>query len=281
MTSFFSCIACWHRAAYNEIRNLREDKVLQSEQMLVTSWLAVGSYLIAWLIQLLDSQRQSFNFSRLNVVMVLIGLMSHASCLFFLIDTPEGGNFSLTNVFSAACWILLCFLTLWRRIILLRPIQYLLLPTSAVSKFVAVQVLDRRLVDTKGHIMMSLHIIVGLFVLALAGLVFLQALLTLVQYRQLRDKKVFGWLERMPPLEITERLLLQCVRGLFFLLTLVMLLSFILFEGNLGHASFSWWLGGGAWLVLGVVWIAFQKGRLSAVQVSAWVILAVVALLNG
>lgn len=155
----------------------------------------------------------------------------------------------------------------------------LLLPLTAASALVAVKVHDSRIIETTGHIVVSLHVVFGLLILALALLVLLQALLALIQHRQLKGKQMFGWLTQMPPLQLTENLLLQSVKGLFLLVSLMLLLSLVPLSGGLGSAPLSWWFGGTAWLLFGWVWYAFRGRLMSTVQASAVTIIAVALLL--
>ncbi len=129
------------------------------------------------------------------------------------------------------------------------------------------------------HLVTSIHVGLGLCILSISILVGAYASLTMVQHNQLRSKKLFGWLEKMPPLQTTERWLKRCVASLFVMVSALTAVSLWWYAEPVGHGPLTWLCLGISWAILGLVWWAMHKGLLNGLQASAWVIAAVSALL--
>jgi ABC-type uncharacterized transport system permease subunit len=245
-------------------------------------WLVLGSgaaYMLAWLGQLL-CYSCSWRIPRLAyLAMVCLGLVGHGILLYRWIDIGVGQNLSITNVVSMVSWLALVLALTAGRYVWLRQLRFLLLPVAGGALLLASLVSDSRIVMTSADFVVFGHVILGLLILAVALLVWMQAVVTLVQRWQLRSKKLFGWLVYLPPLQTTQRLLFHCIGWLFCLMTVDVLASIWWFSGMLGHTVWAMISSSFAWLVFGVVWFCLYSQRMGYTVASAWVTLAVLALL--
>ncbi|NKF50958.1 cytochrome c biogenesis protein CcsA [Shewanella sp. WXL01] len=194
-----------------------------------------------------------------GVSAIAVGL--HGFALYYAIFTPEGQNYSLTNVISLVNWIIaLSFtLTLSRlKVIIVLPVVYACSIISVPILWLLPSHIIAPLADKPeilGHIILSLMAYSALMIAALYAIQ-----LYLIQ-KKLKDKKAM-MSPAMPPLMTVEKQLYHLILIGFVLLSLSLATGFIfledMFADGKGHKAI---LSIAAWFVYGaMLWQQYTVG---------------------
>ena len=233
--------------------------------------------LVVFLYGWVASYRPSGSARLLTPWAAWLAVIGHAYLLHQAIDLPQGQNVSISHLFSMIAWLasLILLLGQWR--LPIQSLGMLVYPISACALLVMQWRPGSLIIPTSLQPMVLFHIlwstvVVGLFVISGC-----QALLLGIQEQLLHRKKLTGFLERLPPLQLMETLLFNLVKMGVIALTLLLASSFFLmtqpdipglwskillalgvwcvFVGLLLGRHFLGWRGNTAviWTVMGVV----------------------------
>jgi ABC-type uncharacterized transport system permease subunit len=242
-------------------------------------YLALVLYLMAFLCELV---RCLYDWRVSQVAVVVLGgiaALVHAWLLHAWIDIGVGQNLSTVNCVSMVIWLCVIAALFPCKKLWLKSLRLLLFPLAMVSIWLAKGVADSRLVVASAHGLSLFHVISGLLILAVGLVALLQAVVSQLQRWQLRSGRLFGWLQYLPPLQVTERLLSYSVQGVCVLLTVDVILSFWWFSGGAGHSVIKMVMVFVAWLIFTVLAWCLRYGKIGHATASYWVMPAVLALL--
>lgn len=214
---------------------------------------------------------------RLIKPLALLAVMGHAYLLHQGIDSPAGQNLSVTQLFSLIAWLAAFILLLGQRSLPIMSLGLLVYPIAAFALLLVACSPGSLIIPTSLHPWVLFHILWSTIVVGLFVISGCQAALLGIQEQLLHRKKLTGFLERLPPLQLMETLLFTVVKWGVLALTLLLISSFFLlqtpgipglwskiilavcvwfvFTGLLAGRHFLGWRGNTAivWTVIGVV----------------------------
>ncbi len=184
-------------------------------------------------------------------LLTLLALLGHAYLLQQGIDLPQGQNLNVANLFSLIAWLAGFILFLGQCSLPITSLGLLVYPIAAFSLLLSLHATNRFIVVTSEHPWALFHILWSTLVVGLFVISGCQALLLALQERLLRAKKLTGFLERLPPLQVMETVLFNCIKWGVLTLSLLLLSSFLLFKRS--HLPGVW-----SKMLLGIaVWSVF------------------------
>lgn len=155
-----------------------------------------------------------------------LALWVHAMVLHGWIDVASGQNLTAFNMISLVFWVIG---VLGLVLMLCQPLEMLLafiFPMAAISIVLVLCYPHPVVINTAQSAWLLWHILLGVFSLSVMGIAGLQACLVLWQDRCLHARRDSLLLERLPPLETTERVLFLLVLCAFIVLTVALLIGF-------------------------------------------------------
>lgn len=204
---------------------------------------------------------KSYRINRkVSIILLIVGWVFHALTLYPYMMAADGNiNFNLFNVLSLTALLMLGFSLLfssYRPIIVLNvlaaPIAALGLMTGYVQ-----QPLKHISTTSDISLTMQLHIILSIAAYSILFMAAMQAVLLLLQNRELKHKThTRVWVKLLPPLQTMERLLFDMILVGFALLSVALGLGWLgvtdLLAQHLAHKTV---FSGLAWLLF--AWLIF------------------------
>lgn len=243
---------------------------------------------MASLIYTIAATLQGFNLTRrwqLSRWWVLllgtIAVLMHGQLLHHWIDVAGGQNLSALNMLSLLTWLVSLLVIV---VALFKPVENLavfIFPLATASILSAAMVPSERIVATVNAPPQLAHILLSVFTFSVLVVAGLQALLVAMQEQHLRAKRTIGLLERLPSLEVMEKLLFQLIVAGFVLLTVLLGSSYYFFHAaiwqQLLHKTIIAFL---AWTVFAVLLLGRQflgwRGRKTVYTTLAGVLLLLI-----
>ncbi len=227
------------------------------------------------------SQYRMGRWQQLRLALIaLLALLGHGYLLQQRIDLSAGQNLNVANLFSLIAWLAGFILFLGQFSLPIASLGLLVYPIAAFSLLWALHATNYFIVSTSDdpwalfHILWS-TLVVGLFVISGC-----QAVLLAIQERLLRSRKCLGFLERLPPLQVMEIVLFNCIKWGVLTLSLLLLSSFLFFKRS--HLPGVWskmLLGAAVWCVfVGLLsgrYFLGWRGNLAVIWAVSGVILSV------
>lgn len=161
-----------------------------------------------------------------------IAVCLHGLLLHEWIDIAAGQNLNVFNMLSLTAWLISIFVLV---MILIKPVEILSLfifPASALSILFVLAFPRVYIIDTIASPDTLFHIILSIFTFCVLCVAALLAILLAIQEWCLRENRLSGLIQKIPPLETMETLLFQ-VNGLGFILLSVVLITSIYFYHEL------------------------------------------------
>ncbi|MHC8441833.1 MAG: cytochrome C assembly family protein [Candidatus Eutrophobiaceae bacterium] len=236
-----------------------------------TYLLATGS--IARCIQLESQSEERGGFFIFAGLCCAVAATMHAWQLYIDVMHPAGLDLGFFNALSLSAWLIVILVLAFS---LFRKIGNLLLlacPLGALA--VSVQPFFHKpwifseLVDPG----LKAHVILSIFAYSVLAIATFQSLVLYLQHCALRRQWVLGISRILPPLQTTERILIQLVLVGFFLLSLSltsgMMFVHDIFAQNLAHKTLLSFL---AWIIYGtLLWGNWSAGWRGA-TITRWVL---------
>lgn len=243
----------------------------------MTGFLLYSSMLAyAWL-RLSKNQTLSRHTPRILFAIILL----HGLVAYLNIDTENGHNFGLFNIFSMTTWFTM-IIVYWN---LLKHQAYALLIVSlpiAAASLLEVAIFDGvSPVHLEGKLIDILHILMGISAMSILMLAALQASLVLYIDNGLRNHpaSIHPWLG---PLQSMERYLIQLLSSGFILMTCAFLLVIFLPNDAENHQGLhKIILTVLSWIVLGGLLFGHYKKGWRGVFAAKWSLVSVFLLLLG
>jgi len=157
----------------------------------------------------------------------------HAALLYHWIDLGHVQNLSFYNLLSLVTWLISVLVLLAILIVPLENLTIFVFPLAGISVLLVLLLPTETLIDTANNPAQLIHILLSTLTLSVMMIAGLQALLLFVQEHFLRKKELTGLLLKLPPVETMEKLLFQLINIGFVLLTVLLVSSNILFDGEL------------------------------------------------
>lgn len=217
----------------------------------------------AWLgLRLLQGRVEDAPRPTLVLAIVGWGLLAHAIGLYHALVTDSGLDLGVFTAASLVGWVLVA-LTLTTA--LGRSADNLLLavlPLAVLAIGADLLFPSHHLLPAGANIGLQVHIMLSVLAFALITVAALQALTLAIGEHQLRSKRPYAILRRLPPLQSMESLLFQLIAVGFFVLTLSLGSGFPfiedLFAQHLVHKTV---LALTAWLVFAILlWGRYRYG---------------------
>ena len=179
-----------------------------------------------------------------DVFIFFIGIFAlglHAKILHQSIFLYAGFDFSLFNVISIIGWFVALLVLV---ISIYKPIQQLLLllyPIAAIAMLFEQFFPTQKIIEQSLSTGLRIHILLSIFAYSLLTVGTFQALMLFIQDRFLKTKKASKIIDKLPPLQIMEQLLIQIILVGFFLLSLSLITGIVfvydIFEQHLAHKT--------------------------------------------
>lgn len=213
--------------------------------------------------------------------MVVVDIIIHGYISYLNIDTPEGHNFGLFNIFNMTTWISM-MIVLWN-LVKYNSTTLLLfsLPISIISILEVLLFDGISPIRLEGNGLNILHILLGITAMGILLLAAIQSLLVLFVDRQLRVSpanlsSIFGSLQSI------ERYLLQLLTGGFILMTLsLVLVTFLPSESTQTQVLHKVILTIISWFVLAVLIFGYYLRGWRGVFAAKWTLIGVFLLMLG
>lgn len=200
--------------------------------------------------------------SKLWLLSSLVAILLHGYLLYLWIDTQQGQNLSLSNLFSMSTWIVACIATGMAFKRSLESLMLLILPIASLSVLLALWFPGHAI--SASHSSRELfHIFCSLAALGLSALAAFQAALFSIQHYLLKKHQLAGWVQYLPPLQTMEYLLILFIRITFLVLTLLLITAYWSFQASLTPALYH------KVLFSGIAWCVFASLLLGH-QIRGW-----------
>jgi len=176
---------------------------------------------------------------RLEIVLVPVALVLHATLLYRRVVDPEGLDLGVANAISMLAW--LTVLIYWVAGLAyqgLAGILGLMSPVALVAVLLQLVIPTRHIVTYGGDPLFALHFVIAMLAYSLFIVATVHAIVMLAEEKWLHRGVLPPFLNRLPPLLEMEALLFRILLSAFVLLTLT-LLSGALFSERLFHKPFT------------------------------------------
>lgn len=181
-------------------------------------------------------------FSKQKILVIVLGaVLLHSLLLYRQLVTPDGINFGFFNALSLLTWLIALLFML---IAFTRPVENLgiaILPLAAIA-IVLEQVFHSEHILRPYRDMLDIHIIISVTAYSILSLAAVQAVMTAIQDKHLREKHPGGFIRALPPLQTMESLLFQMIGVGFIMQGLSLVTGAIaiedLFAQHLAHKTF-------------------------------------------
>ena len=207
--------------------------------------------------------------SELKIKIITVGgiaLLLHALVLYQGIITDLGLNLGFYNALSLISWLVALLVVC---VAMIRPVENLtvvFLPAAALALFLELIFPTQHILSDSNTIGLRMHILLSITAYSLLAIAALQAIILAIQERQLHNKHPVRIMQRLPPMQTMEALLIQMIAIGFFLLSLSLVtgLMFLhdIFAQHLVHKIF---LSSLAWLIFALVlwgrWALGWRGK--------------------
>jgi ABC-type uncharacterized transport system permease subunit len=225
--------------------------------------------------------RASLAKTTLLIPIVIVDIIIHGLISYTNIDSPDGHNFGLFNIFNTTTWISM-IIVLWN---LLKynstTLLFLSLPISIASIFGVLLFDGTAPVRLTGNGQNILHILLGISSMGILLLAAIQSVLVLYIDRQLRVSpanlsSTFGSLQSI------ERYLLQLLTSGFILMTFsLMLVSLLPSEVTQTQVLHKVILTLISWLILAILMFGYYLKGWRGVFAAKWTLIGVFLLMLG
>ncbi|PHS15634.1 MAG: hypothetical protein COA86_13150 [Kangiella sp.] len=219
--------------------------------------------------------------STILIALVFVDIIIHGFISYLNIDTPEGHNFGLFNIFNMTTWISM-IIFLWN---LLKYNSATLLlfsiPISAVSILGVILFDGIAPIQLKGNGLNILHILLGILAMGILLLAAIQSILVLYIDRKLRVSpanlsNIFGSLQSI------ERYLLQLLTSGFIFMTLsLILVSLLPYEVTQAQVLHKVILTLISWFILAILIFGYYLRGWRGVFAAKWTLIGVFLLMLG
>lgn len=200
--------------------------------MLSIHWLFIT--LIFYCTAIIWQWRSSHHNHQSHLVILFIfgisAIVLHSFILHWAIDTPAGQNLSLFNLISLVAWLVALLVLLASLIKPIENLTLLVFPVAMIAMLLAQFIPGHQIFNTGSNLKQLIHILLSTLTFSVMCIAALQALLLAVQDYLLRHIRNNDFIQKLPPLEIMERLLFQIILIGFILLSIVLLSSVIFFH---------------------------------------------------
>jgi len=177
------------------------------------------------------------------LLLVLGGLAAtlHALVLYQGLITPTGLNLGFFNAASLIAWVIVVLLLLSLPHQPVKNLAIVLFPLAALAIGLQGYFQTERIFSSETEIGVTLHILASILAYSLLSISALQALFLALQDYQLHHKHP-GWvMQRLPPLQVMEKLFFQMITVGFGLLSLSLISGLVflddLFAQHLAHKT--------------------------------------------
>lgn len=209
----------------------------------------------------------AINLARPRQVLKYLGLVGfalaialHGYILYSAIDINHLQNLSMSNIVSMIIWE--AAIILWLAALRLPVINVFLVisPLAILSLIAMILLPGNTLINVQIAPKIFLHIIVAVMTFSVFTLAFLQAFLLSIQHQLLKNKHVLTVKRIFPSVEMMERLLFVLIHIGFFMLTVIIVSSFIFddFATLPANIKQKVLVSIIAWIVFGII-ILFKK----------------------
>lgn len=196
---------------------------------MLLSYLAIVAYLAAALILARYFTKDEIQHRHQQTTSLLISFAIIVQALNFTdFWTSEGIVFGLANSASFVAWLIAILLFLSSISKPVHALGILVYPLAAITLIFSIA-----FPDTAGKVIpMSLasHVFLSITAYALLALAVCQSVLLKIQEQHLHERKINGFINKLPPLQTMERLLFQSLRIGFYLLTLSLTTGFVFID---------------------------------------------------
>lgn len=196
----------------------------------ILSIVAILFYLLATISQ---GYRLAEKFSinkKAEFLFAVPALLTHAYLLHKWIDVSGGQNLSCFNMFSLAVWLVAVFIFF---VALRKPITSLFIVIFPLAIFSILLILlfpQQNIINTAVDPKQLLHILFAALTFGVVCFAGLLAILLAILEKQLRQQPTPRFFQKLPALEVMEKLLFQLIWLGFLLLTLLIISSLFFFH---------------------------------------------------
>lgn len=216
----------------------------------------------------------------LCIIFAVIALSAHGFHLYETTFTADGLNLGLTNSFSLFGWFIALLLVIATFTAPIHNLGIIIFPLAAlavlISKLTPFDIADATTLNKD----LQLHVLISLMAYSILAIAALQSILLAIQDRHLRNKKLGGFMNALPPLETMETLLFRIIALGFIFHSMSLLTGLFFLEDMLAqHLAHKTAFSLIAWCVFAtLLWGRWQfgwRGRLAI----RWTISGFVAIL--
>ena len=224
--------------------------------MIISAYLAIalyGSALLWQALRLRAGQREvtpHIGLSALRIAAVLAHGVSASQSLM----TPEGFVFGLMQVNSLIFFAIMAVLVFSQMYRPMGVMLVLLFPLAILSVILSLVIPPQEAAKTHYDAGLANHILTSILAYALLTIAAVQAMLVSVQHERLRDHRLQGLLQVIPPLQSMEHILFQFIGLGFLLLSTSIVTGFLFFDDLFAqHLMHKTVLSMLAWVVFAVL----------------------------
>jgi len=220
----------------------------------ITGLIAFVFYMISAVGLLLRFRGRHPYFSRAPIYRLLlpgfVAVILHGVILYRHIFTGNGMEFGFFDASSAVALVislLVLLLSISRRTEILAIV---ILPISAITLVLQNLIPSRTMLPYDAPEGLKIHVLVSIVAYSLLGLAACLSIVLSIQNRMLHNHRPGGWLTRIPPLQVMEKLLFDFIAAGFIGLSIALVSGFVFLEDMLAqHLVHKTVLSIIAWLV--------------------------------
>ena len=244
---------------YNDSPYIKTDSMTSALMNVITGLIAFTLYLLSSMALLLRLRKQPFFSNKALLHLLLPGFAAVLLHLFILHQQLLGLSGFQFGFFDAASSVTLVITLLTLVITIKRHTEIfalLIMPLAALMLLAQVFTPSSYMLPYDAPQGLKIHVLVSIIAYSLLALAAGLSLVLSLQNRMLHNHHPGGWLKRLPPLQVMEKLLFDAILAGFIGLTLALLSGFVflenLFDQHLAHKTV---LSIIAWLVFAILLI--------------------------
>lgn len=239
------------------------------------SLLAVFAYASTFWYLLLHLLNKQPPHKAISITLLGLGLFLHGYVLFSKMITSTGIDYSVFNLLSLTCWLMMALSTLLSSLRSVLALNLLATPIASIGLLIGVIWHAPVVHLSQTGFGLDAHIILSLTAYCLLFMASIQSILLWVQNRELKHKSEKRiWVALLPPLQSMEKLLFDMIVLGFGLLTLALLLGVFMVDNFLSqHLAHKTIFSVLSWMVFGVLlwghWRLGWRGQ-RAIRFTLW-----------
>lgn len=221
-------------------------------------YLSVGAILAIRLIKGITSAAGKSVLLTLGMAAIIL----HAIVLYHYIFMPSGINLGFFNALSLLSWLIALLLLI---VSISKPVEnlgILILPLAGIALLLELFFSTDRVLAQAEAVKLETHILISILAYSILSIAAVQAILLAIQNKQLHDRRPFGFVRALPPLEIMETLLFQMIGLGFFFQSISLVTGFLFLEDMFAqHLAHKTVLSITAWIVFAtLLWGRWRYG---------------------